>query len=99
MTTQHLRFPDETTAKSILAEYWLDTEHYVGWQLASHYHALDPVGVIYQPTGVILTDDNGIEYPEMAPIEGWHVNFIGELPSAALPYLVTPESPVRVFAE
>ena len=37
-------------------------------------YALDVVGVIHRPTGVILTDADGNEYPEQAPLDGWHVN-------------------------
>jgi hypothetical protein len=40
----------------------------------SHNHSFDIVGVIHEPTGVMLTDADGMEYPEMAPIPGWHVN-------------------------
>ena len=37
-------------------------------------HAFDIVGLIHKATGVMLTDDEGMEYPEMAPVDGWHVN-------------------------
>jgi len=40
----------------------------------SHNHSFDIVGLIHKPTGNMLTDDDGIEYPEMAAISGWHVN-------------------------
>jgi hypothetical protein len=40
----------------------------------SHNHSFDIVGLIYEATGVMLTDAEGNEYPEMAPIPGWHVN-------------------------
>ena len=40
----------------------------------SHNHSFDIVGLIHEPTGNTLTDNDGIEYPEMAPIDGWHVN-------------------------
>jgi hypothetical protein len=40
----------------------------------SHDHSFDIVGLIHEPTGNMLTDAEGIEYPEMAPIDGWHVN-------------------------
>ena len=40
----------------------------------SHNHSFDIVGLIHEPTGNMLTDAEGIEYPEMAPIPGWHVN-------------------------
>ena len=37
-------------------------------------YAIDIVGVISKPTGNILTDADGNEYPEQAPIDGWHIN-------------------------
>ena len=37
-------------------------------------YAIDVVGVIQKATGVTLTDDEGMEYPEMAALDGWHVN-------------------------
>lgn len=92
--TRRLKFADEAQAKSIMAEYWSDE---YGWRTASHEHSLCPIGIIYRPTGVIL-ESEGIEYPEMAPIEGFHINFIGELPEAALPFEVFPQNPVCVFS-
>ena len=40
----------------------------------SHNHSFDIGGLIHEPTGNMLTDEEGMEYPEMAPIPGWHVN-------------------------
>jgi len=37
-------------------------------------HAFDIVGLIHKATGNMLTDDEGFEYPEMAPVPGWHIN-------------------------
>jgi len=37
-------------------------------------HAFDIVGLIHKATGNMLTDDEGMEYPEMAPVSGWHIN-------------------------
>jgi len=37
-------------------------------------HSIDIIGVIHEATGNMLTDDEGNEYPEIAPINGWHVN-------------------------
>lgn len=62
---------------------------------------IDTIGVIYTPTGNTLVDPDGNEYPEMAPIEGHHVNvrvFNSEEPWKDLePYEVPVETPVRVF--
>lgn len=37
-------------------------------------YSIDLIGVMHEPTGTMLTDDEGNEYPEMAAIDGWHVN-------------------------
>ena len=37
-------------------------------------YAIDILGIISKPTGNILTDAEGNEYPEQAPIDGWHIN-------------------------
>lgn len=74
--TNYLRFPDEATAKTLLADYLTEDGT---WITASHSHALDVIGEIPDTTG-------------------WHVNYIGDLPSEWNTYMVTPESPVRVFA-
>ena len=74
--------------------------------LAMHTHdyAIDLVGTIYEPTGVTLTDDEGNEYPETAPVDGWHVNvrLMGDarrvdIESIDAVYGVVPNSPSRVW--
>lgn len=65
--------------------------------LVPKYAAVDVVGVIYKPTGkVIATDEDDV--PEMAPLEGWHVNVRtkDEAPDLEA-YRVHPTSPVRVW--
>jgi hypothetical protein len=37
-------------------------------------YSIDVVGVLHEATGVTLTDDEGFEYPEMAALDGWHIN-------------------------
>lgn len=37
-------------------------------------YAMDIVGTLQEPTGATLTDDEGMEYPEMQAMTGWHVN-------------------------
>lgn len=68
-------------------------------------YAIDVVGVINKPTGVMLTDTDGNEYPEMAPIDGWHVNLriVGDArradAEALTSYIVdpTPVSPSCIW--
>ena len=57
----------------------------------------DLIGTIHKPTGVMLTDAEGMQYPEMAALDGYHVNVLEATPELA-PYVVTPETPARVFA-
>lgn len=59
----------------------------------------DIIGTIHKPTGKTLTDSEGFEYPEMSPIEGYHVNFLVEVPDIA-EYKCAPQpvTPHRVYA-
>jgi len=36
-------------------------------------YSIDVVGVLQEPTGNTLTSD-GMEYPEMVALDGWHIN-------------------------
>jgi hypothetical protein len=70
----------------------------------SHDYAIDVVGTIQEPTGTMLTDDEGNEYPEMADVSGWHVNvrLVGDAMRETVEALdtthgVTPNSPSRVW--
>ena len=70
----------------------------------SHDYAIDVVGTIQEPTGTMLTDDEGNEYPETAPVSGWHVNvrLVGDAMRETVEALdtthgVTPNSPSRVW--
>ena len=67
-------------------------------------YAIDIVGVIHKPTGNTLTDAEGNQYPETAPLDGWHINFrlVGDARRADVEaldaaYGVTPKSPSRVW--
>ena len=54
---------------------------------------------IYEPTGVMLEDGEGNEYPEMKEVEGFHVNTLPEFMNEDLePFVVTPTALHRVFA-
>jgi hypothetical protein len=63
--------------------------------------SIDTVGVIYKPTGQTITTDMG-EQPEMAPLDGWHVNVRlradQATPAGLTQYVVTPANPVRIWA-
>jgi hypothetical protein len=71
----------------------------------THDYAIDIVGVIYEPTGNMLVDDEGNEYPETAPLDGWHVNlrligdaFYDTAEAINAEYGVVVNSPARAWA-
>lgn len=85
-----LKFPDKSTFESILFNGETPC-----------YKNIDVIGVIYKATGVMLKYGDGTEYPEMAPLDGWHVNVLvlpDEDADALEPYRVIPTNPVRVWA-
>ena len=57
----------------------------------------DIIGILYADTGQTVTDEEGNEYPEMQPIQGFHVNTDQPI-SGAEDYVVVPTTPRRVFA-
>jgi hypothetical protein len=59
--------------------------------------AIDVIGVMHRPTGVILVDSEGNEYPETQPIPGWHVNTMDELPEELEAYTIEVTTPQRTF--
>ena len=70
----------------------------------SHDYAIDVVGTLHEPTGTMLTDEEGNEYPEMQAMTGWHVNIrlVGDAVRETVEALdethgVTPEQPMRVW--
>ena len=89
-----LRFPDESdwTAAATEAEFITDDT----LTAYTHDSAIDILGAItrggeYDPeTGEVIIA------PEV--LDGWHVNFAGELPDGWEEYVVSPENPVRVWA-
>jgi hypothetical protein len=92
--THFLRFPDADAWTAAATEAGFITDD----TLAAYTHdrAIDVVGAItrggeYDPeTGEVLVP------PTL--LDGWHINYIGELPDGWKEYVVEPEQPVRVFA-
>lgn len=85
----YLKFPNQAAADSIL----LDGE-------TPRHRNIDTIGTIYKATGVMMKDKDGIEYPEMAPLDGWHVNVwvLPEEDAAPLqPYVIEPSNAVRCW--
>jgi hypothetical protein len=61
--------------------------------------ALDAAGLLNEDGEFITASHNHAldVIGEIPDIDGWHVNYIGDLPEAWADYIVTPEQPVRVF--
>lgn len=58
--------------------------------------AVDVVGIIHRPTGVMLESAEG-EYPEMAPLPGFHINLSDSVPGLEQYEIEQPTTPARVF--
>ena len=70
----------------------------------SHDYAISVVGTLHEPTGTMLTDDEGNEYPQMQAMAGWHINIrlVGDAMRETVEALdethgVNPETPMRVW--
>jgi hypothetical protein len=104
MKQYFLKFQDEQESKEVLEQYvsknqWLDEQPVGTWITDGKDHVLNIVGTISKPTGETLTDSEGMEYPAMVPLEGFHVNLgVGSLPTELETYRTNPETPDRLFA-
>ena len=94
-----LRFADQAEADAVLfTEQTNVQDDIVEIVKVPKYAAVDVIGTIYKPTGKMLKTDEG-EVPEMAPVEGWHVNVRHTADAPELDaYKVTPKAPVRGWA-
>lgn len=58
----------------------------------------DLIETIYEPTGTMLTDAEGNEYPEQVALDGYHANVRADAPIEELEtYRVYPRQPKRVW--
>ena len=61
--------------------------------------AATEAGFLIDDTLTAYTHDHAIDVVGKIPeLNGWHVNFAGELPDGWDEYAVSPEQPVRVWA-
>jgi hypothetical protein len=92
--TYFLRFPNADAWTAAATEAGFITDDTLA--AYTHDHAIDVVGTIsiggeYDPeTGDVI----------VAPtvLDGWHINYIGELPGGWEEFLVEPVNPYRVFS-
>lgn len=91
--TYYLRFPSVEKAMEMLTQAnYLDQNGDV--ICASHNHSIDVIGVIIIEDNTSLNQEDN---PSAIQLDGWHLNFQGDLPIEWTEFLVTPERPVRVF--
>ncbi len=88
MIDYYLKFASEEEAKEVLfdndllLEYTNDEVTYLSANLIA---SIDYVGIIFKPTGKVLKDKEGLEYPEMKALDGYHVNLrITSLPNKTM---------------
>jgi hypothetical protein len=98
--TNYLRFPDETTfqdAAEAAGFYQLpEGDNPGGYIQYTHDYAMDIIGTIYNNDAVIDGETGEITSPATS-IVGFHINFVGELPTGWDEFLVSPVHPHRVF--
>ena len=94
-----LRFADAQEADAVLFTEQTNVQgDVVETVKVPKYAAIDVIGLIYKPTGEMITTDEG-EVPEMAPLEGWHVNIRHNAEAPELEaYQVQPKQPQRGWA-
>jgi hypothetical protein len=93
----HLKFPDKVTATRLMLEAGL-LQQVKDQIVQGQGQMIDIIGPIHKATGVMLTGEDGFEYPEMADIGGWHVNMRGELPETLVPYkTIVKGTPYRIW--
>ena len=99
----YFRFTDEaawvTAAKAAGFYVTVADEEGVESEVLSAYtadRAIDVIGTLYNDDGVY--DEEGEEVTAPTPMDGWHVNYLGDLPEGWETYEVYPEPPKRIFA-
>ena len=100
-TDFYLKLASEASMPSVLSAFYDDEGGFVS---STADYAIDVVGVLQEPTGVTITNDDGMEYPEMQALDGWHVNIRlsgdglrNEIEALAVSHGVTPSAPKRVW--
>ena len=104
MKTRYFTFPDMQTAFNLAhAEgfTYQDEHNEPRLRAYTHEYAFDVIGVIHKATGNMLAGKDGLFFPEMLPVPGWHVNvrILADkpLPESFVQYEVFPKTPSREF--
>jgi hypothetical protein len=100
-TDFYLKLASEASMPSVLSAFYDEEGEFVS---NTADYSIDVVGVLHEPTGVTTTNDDGMEYPEMEALDGWHVNIRlssdtvrDAVEALDVSHGVTPDSPKRVW--
>ena len=100
-TDFYLKLANEASMTTVLSAFYNEDSEFVS---NTSDYSIDVVGTLHEPTGNTLTDDDGMEYPEMQAMTGWHVNIrlTGDAVREAVEtldtsYGVTPDAPQRIW--
>jgi len=97
----YLKLTNEASMPTVLSDFYNEDGELVS---NTSDYSIDVVGTLHESTGNTLTDDDGMEYPEMQAMTGWHVNIrlVGDavretVETLDTSYGVTPDAPQRVW--
>ena len=100
MNDFYIKLTNEAAMPTVLSAFYNEEGEFVS---NTADYSIDVVGVLHEATGNTLTED-AMEYPEMAALDGWHVNIrlSSETMRDAVEALdvshgVTPDAPKRVW--
>ena len=100
----YLKLTDEAAMTTVLSDFYNEDNEIVKFVPNTSNYAIDVLGTLSEFTGNTLTDDDGLEYPEMQAMDGWHVNIrlVGDavrdtVETLDTSYGVTPDAPQRVW--
>jgi len=100
-TDFYIKLTSEAAMTTVLSAFYDEEGEFVD---NTTDYAIDVVGVLQEPTGATLTDDDGMGYPEMVAVTGWHVNIRllndvvrGAVEALDVSHGVTPDAPKRVW--
>ena len=100
-TDFYLKLANKASMTTVLSAFYNEDDEFVS---NTSDYSIDIVGTLHEPTGATLTDDDGMEYPEMQAMTGWHVNIrlTGDAVRETVEVLdtsygVTPDAPQRIW--
>ena len=100
-TDFYLKLTSEAAMTTVLSAFYDEEGEFVG---NTTDYAIDVVGALQEPTGATITDDDGMEYPGMVSLDGWHVNIrlLNDTKRTIVEALdnthdVTPTLPLRIW--